>query len=247
MPKINVYLPDDLADAVRDAGIPVSAVCQRALEQAVRRVTAMREIAVTTGLSDDHLAARLPSLTARARQVLRSAISAARDGGTTIGTGHLLAAIIDEGNNMAVRVLRAIEADPQAIADDLRQRSMAEPGTTTDDRAFSEPAGSALAETAAEATALGHHYVGCEHMLLGLIADTGGVAGHVLRERGAELRTTRRAVVTALAGYVHGSRAASTTSAALSRDLIADVLRAELAPIVERIGRLERHTSIEPA
>jgi ATP-dependent Clp protease ATP-binding subunit ClpC len=46
MPKINVYLPEDLAEAVREAGVPVSAVCQRALEQAVRRVTAIRETAV---------------------------------------------------------------------------------------------------------------------------------------------------------------------------------------------------------
>ena len=36
MPKINVYLPDELADAVREAGLPVSPICQRALEQAVR-------------------------------------------------------------------------------------------------------------------------------------------------------------------------------------------------------------------
>ena len=35
MPKINVYLPDDLAAAVRDAQVPVSAVCQNALERAV--------------------------------------------------------------------------------------------------------------------------------------------------------------------------------------------------------------------
>ncbi len=43
MPKINVYLPDELAEAVRDAGVPVSTVCQRALEHAVRRITAIRE------------------------------------------------------------------------------------------------------------------------------------------------------------------------------------------------------------
>ena len=43
MPKINVYLPDDLAEAVRDSGLPVSAVCQRALEDAVRRITAIRQ------------------------------------------------------------------------------------------------------------------------------------------------------------------------------------------------------------
>lgn len=35
MPKLNVYLPHELAMAVRESAIPVSAVCQRALAQAV--------------------------------------------------------------------------------------------------------------------------------------------------------------------------------------------------------------------
>ena len=34
-PKINVYLPDELATEVKAAGIPVSAVCQQALADAV--------------------------------------------------------------------------------------------------------------------------------------------------------------------------------------------------------------------
>ena len=42
MPKINVYLPEELAAAVRDAHVPVSAVCQHALERAVRDVTSLR-------------------------------------------------------------------------------------------------------------------------------------------------------------------------------------------------------------
>ena len=45
MPKINVYLPDDLATAVREAGIPVSPVCQKALAEAVRRVGRARKAA----------------------------------------------------------------------------------------------------------------------------------------------------------------------------------------------------------
>jgi post-segregation antitoxin (ccd killing protein) len=48
MPKINVYLPDELAEAVKAAGVPVSAVCQRALEEAVKRMTALREVAHMT-------------------------------------------------------------------------------------------------------------------------------------------------------------------------------------------------------
>ena len=37
MPKVSIYLPDALYEAVRRHGIPVSAVTQRALEAEVRR------------------------------------------------------------------------------------------------------------------------------------------------------------------------------------------------------------------
>lgn len=37
MPKINVYLPQWLADAVRSADMPISDICQRALTEAVGR------------------------------------------------------------------------------------------------------------------------------------------------------------------------------------------------------------------
>ena len=40
VPKVNVYLPDELAAAVKETQIPVSAVCQAALDMrtALRRV-----------------------------------------------------------------------------------------------------------------------------------------------------------------------------------------------------------------
>ncbi|SRR6266516_3440027 len=41
--RVNVYLPDDLAEAVHKAGISVSAICQKALEQEVRKVQAQKE------------------------------------------------------------------------------------------------------------------------------------------------------------------------------------------------------------
>lgn len=37
MPKVNVYLPEQLADSVRDLQIPLSEVCQRALDIEVAR------------------------------------------------------------------------------------------------------------------------------------------------------------------------------------------------------------------
>ena len=44
MPKITVYLPDDLATDVKAAGIAVSPVCQRALEEEVKKETALRAL-----------------------------------------------------------------------------------------------------------------------------------------------------------------------------------------------------------
>jgi Post-segregation antitoxin CcdA len=40
VPKINVYLPDDLADEVRRHQLPVSAICQQALLEEVKRMEA---------------------------------------------------------------------------------------------------------------------------------------------------------------------------------------------------------------
>lgn len=54
MPKINVYLPDDLAEDVRKHELPVSAICQAALKKEIEKVqtketTGMEEITVDLG------------------------------------------------------------------------------------------------------------------------------------------------------------------------------------------------------
>lgn len=229
MPKINVYLPDELAEAVKAAGVPVSAICQRALEQAVRRVTAIRETVLgERDLDDAALAARLPHFTARVRTVLRLAAERATAEATpAVGTGHLLGGMLAEGGNLALQVLRAIDVEPARVAAALATVDLAEARVADDAaRRFSGPAAAALELAVTEATALGHNYVGCEHLLLGLIAEPDGAGGQALRSLGAELRLTRRAVSAALAGYVHLQAQAPS-------------LEAALAPLLERIERLE--------
>src|SRR3954454_8324790 len=112
VPKINVYLPDDLAAAVRDARVPVSAVCQSALERAVRDVSSMRA-------TDEPPPADHPGLgimgrfSLRARKALALAEEFARDvPHNYIGTEHLLVGLIDEGGNLALRVLAALDIEP---------------------------------------------------------------------------------------------------------------------------------------
>jgi ATP-dependent Clp protease ATP-binding subunit ClpA len=235
VPKINVYLPDDLAEAVKKAAVPVSAVCQRALEQAVRRVTAIRAT-VLAGPEDP--TAGLSHFTPRAREAIRLGLERAKlDGAATVGTGHLLSGILDEGQNLALHVLRAAEIDPSAVREALSRRPVATSEAEGQIR-FGEHAANALELTVTEATGLGHNYVGCEHLLLGIAAEPDGAGGHVLRELGADYRLVRRAVTAALAGYVH-LRAQAPTS-------VAEAVRAELAPVVERLSRLESHVGLEP-
>ncbi len=112
MPKINVYLPDELAEAVKETGLPVSAICQRALEQAVSRVTAIRETSLAE-LSGADLEERFPLMTGRSRTVLGLAVERARAGArASVGSGDLLGGMIQEGSNLAMHVLQALEIEP---------------------------------------------------------------------------------------------------------------------------------------
>jgi Clp amino terminal domain, pathogenicity island component len=259
MPKINVYLPDELADAVKELSIPVSAVCQHALQQTVQRVTAIRETARLDLDLGDSLD-RLTQFTARARTAVRLGVDRARAAGATeIATEHLLGGLLDEGANLGLQILRALDIDPAEVerrlagpASAVGGVSGAEPpagvppaadsapaGTSTADapvaRRADGPAAHALELTATEALALGHNYIGCEHLVLGLIAEPDGAAGQLLRSLGAEPRLARRAVTAALSGYLHAQ-------ARLRRpepEQPAAMLQQALHPIVERLDRLE--------
>lgn len=254
MPKINVYLPDDLAEAVKEAGVPVSAVCQRALEQAVRRVTAIRQT-VLGDLDLQQPGGALAHFTAPTRTALRLAMEQAGDQDAPyVGTAQLLGGMLAEGGNLALQVLRALEIEPAQVQRELTGRpyDQEEPSAATggpEPRRFSGPAANAMELAVSEATALGHNYVGCEHLLLGLAAEPDGTAGQVLRALGAEPRLTRRAVAAALAGYVH-LRAQSRTGAgagavpAEAAEALAAAVRREIQPLVGRIERLEQQLGL---
>jgi len=234
MPKINVYLPDDLADAVRDTGVPVSAICQRALEQAVRRMATLRK-AVLGEVDPTTLAGKLPHVTARTITTFKlAAEQATAVGAANVGSGHLLHGMIAEGAGLALQILTAMEISPSSIVLD----ETAEPGGEGGGLRFSTSAGNALELAVNEAIALGHNYVGTEHVLIGLAAEPDGVAGKALRALGADQKTVRRAVATAIAGYV-AHKNASPTAAGTSVSAILTAVRAELQPLVQRIERLE--------
>ncbi|MDY7083514.1 MAG: Clp protease N-terminal domain-containing protein [Actinomycetota bacterium] len=265
MPKINVYLPDDLADSVRESGIPVSAICQRALEQAVQRVTTIRT-ALLDNLDATQLTERLPSFTARLITVVTLAAQRARDAGRkAVTTGDLLHGMLAEGNNLALQILTAMDIAPASLnapetaepggatgkpgattggpgsATSGPSGSAQHPGGAAEGLRFSRHAAMALEQTVGEAIGFGHNYVGCEHLLVALTAEPDGAAGRTLRDRGADAKSTRRAVGVALAGYAHLRTNLNNPGAPAMTGLLTAV-RAEIAPLIARIERLEAAT-----
>ncbi|GAA4494543.1 hypothetical protein GCM10023191_033930 [Actinoallomurus oryzae] len=238
MPKINVYLPDDLAEAVKDSGVPVSAICQRALDQAVRRVNSIRA-AVLSDTGPEDLASRLPNFTERARTTLRLAVRQAREqGAPEVGTEHLLGGLLGEGGNLGLQVLRVLEIQPDQLT---RELARVAPAATVEEagRRFSAPAANALELTATEAIGMQHNYIGCEHLLVALALEPDGTAGKVLRSLGADARAVRRTVTAAVAGYAHlrSQKPAVDPQAALTA-----AVRKEIEPLIRRIERLESAT-----
>jgi ATP-dependent Clp protease ATP-binding subunit ClpA len=270
VPKINVYLPDDLAEAVKEMGVPVSAICQRALEASVRRVTAVRQATLGQVPLDDP-AGRMAHFTAKARAAVGLAVRSARAGGSgTVGTEHLLAGLLADDTNLAMVVLTSMEIEPAAIGQALAaagaaaaSAAPADPGpgagagTGTGGGAlrFSGPAANALELAVTEAISLGHNYVGCEHLLLGLASETEGTGGAVLRDLGADARPVRRAVTAALAGYtaISASKQARAQAASQASQpgagpmlaVLRDAVRQEMQPFTERLERLEERLGPE--
>jgi ATP-dependent Clp protease ATP-binding subunit ClpC len=223
MPKINVYLPDDLAAAVREARLSVSPICQMALAEAVRVVGAARE--AVDYLRDPGFDPRQhPQISARvAAQMtprLREALHRARDLAGPQGpvqTEHLLAGVIDVPGNMGVHVLQSLDVDVAALREAAapRRPGTEEPPRTRegeDQRDFEPLAGLsatarlAIAATLEAAIDLGHTFLGCEHLALALAGQADGAAGELLRGAGVKAESIRRAIPAAVAGAALGYR-----------------------------------------
>jgi ATP-dependent Clp protease ATP-binding subunit ClpA len=234
MPKINVYLPDELAAAVKEAGFPVSPVCQQALAEAVRlaaRVRRTTEAIRGGGLDLSWLAAAQREsnygLTARLHKVLGLAAHEA-SATAPISSGRLLLGLLDEGSNLGVSLMRSLDvdidelraaaenacsADPEAYEQAVRRKTAQAESEDPFWQFLTWPARMAIACAMESSVSLAHKYVGCEHLLLGLLDDEGSQAGRVLRRHGLDPAATRRAMTSALAGYAHGSVAKAQPSA----------------------------------
>ena len=139
--------------------------------------------------------------TERARQVVVFAQDESRRlGHHHIGTEHILLGLLREEEGLAARVLAVLDV----TLDDARAEVVRAVGrgevSPTGQIPFT-PGGKKTLELALrEAVALGHTYIGTEHILLGVVAADEGVAASVLRGHDVDPERIRQEVIRMLSG-----------------------------------------------
>ncbi|MFA5142780.1 MAG: ATP-dependent Clp protease ATP-binding subunit [Candidatus Omnitrophota bacterium] len=187
--------------------------------------------------------------TERARKVILLAKEEAkRFNHDYIGTEHILLGLVREGEGVAAAVLASFGLSPDKIR--LEVEKLVQPGPTTvvsGDLPFTPKAKKVIELAMEEARALGHNYIGTEHLLLGLIREGEGVASQVLVNLGLELEKVREEVMNLLGseipGYEMGQKVSHAKTPALDafgRDLTKLAKDGKLDPVIGRKNEIER-------
>jgi len=185
--------------------------------------------------------------TERARRVLALAQEEAqRFNHNYIGTEHLLLGLVREGEGVAAKVLANLGVELNKV------RSAVEFIIGRGDRPVSgeiglTPRAKKVIELAVdEARRLGHHYIGTEHLLLGLVREGEGIAAGVLESLGVSLEKVRTEVTRILAQSMPqgapSARGATRTPTVdqLGMDLTAAARAGKLDPVIGREREIER-------
>ena len=190
---------------------------------------------------------KLDRFTKRARRVLTLAQEEAlRLNHNYIGTEHLLLGLVREENGVAVKVLRELGVEPGQVIRAV-ERTVGRGERAPFGKPTLAPRTKRVIELAVdEARLMGHHYIGTEHLLLGLVREGEGIAVNVLRGLGINLdrvRTqTARNILQNQAQSKDKQKKESKTPLVdqLGYDLTAAAEENKLDPVVGRQAEIER-------
>jgi ATP-dependent Clp protease ATP-binding subunit ClpC len=139
------------------------------------------------------VANKMERFTQRARRVLSLAQEEAeRLQHNYIGTEHLLLGLMREEGGVAGRVLRDLGLEQRRVEELVERMTRASPRTSNTQLDLSPGTKKVLELAVDEARRMGHHYIGTEHLLLGLVRQTEGVAIDVLKRLGISPEEIRR-------------------------------------------------------
>jgi len=117
-----------------------------------------------------------------------------------VGTEHLLLGLLYEGEAVAAKALESLGISREEVRGQVEEIIGLGQGSPAGPIPFTCRAKKVLELSLREALALGHHYIGTEHLLLGLLREDEGVAAQVLARLGTDHARIRERVLDMLNG-----------------------------------------------
>ncbi len=203
------------------------------------------------------MAEKFDKFTERARKVLNLAQEEAhRFNHNYIGTEHILLGLVREGEGVAARVLGNLGVELHKVRSAVEFIIGRGEKMVLGDIGLTPRAKKVIELAIDEARRLNHHYIGTEHLLLGLVREGEGIAAGVLESLGVSLEKVRSEVIKVLnanqgggyatsgagAGRASGSSTNSKTPYidSLGMDLTEAARQGKIDPIIGREKEIER-------
>jgi len=191
------------------------------------------------------MADKFEKFTERARKVLTLAQEEARRfNHNYIGTEHLLLGLVREGDGVAARVLMSMGVQLPKVRSAVEFIIGRGESTVVGEIGLTPRAKKVIELAVDEARRLNHHYIGTEHLLLGLVREGEGIAAGVLESLGVSLEKVRQQVIQVVSqGSSYQQRAQQTKTPyldALGFDLTEAARLGKLDPVIGRQIEIER-------
>ncbi|MHB8993430.1 MAG: ATP-dependent Clp protease ATP-binding subunit, partial [Chloroflexota bacterium] len=190
---------------------------------------------------------RFDKFTERARKVLTLAQEEAqRFNHNYIGTEHLLLGLVREGDGVAAKVLGNLGVELNKVRSAVEFIIGRGDRTVTGDIGLTPRAKKVIELAVDEARRLNHHYIGTEHLLLGLVREGEGIAAGVLESLGVSLDKVRNQIIHVLnQSQPYSQQESKQTSRTpvidqMGMDLTAAARAGKLDPVIGRAREIER-------
>ncbi len=194
---------------------------------------------------------KFTGFTEKANAALNAAIDKAEQmGHTYIGTEHLLLGLLSETGGAATDVLRQAKADARQIEELIRATVGIGSPTVLTPNDFTPRCKHIIMDVAVTgARALGHSYVGTEHLLAALLQESDSAAVTVLRELNIPVQDVRQSLQKTMSGGNYKSpaeekksktRQSTPTLNQYGRDLTEAASKGLIDPVIGRAGEIER-------
>jgi ATP-dependent Clp protease ATP-binding subunit ClpA len=161
-----------------------------------------------------------------------------------VGTEHILLGLIHEGDGVAAKALEGLGISLDAVRQQVEEIIGQGLEVPSGHIPFTPRAKKVLELSHREAAQLGHNYIGTEHILLGLISESRGVAAQVLVKLGADQSRVIQQVIRLLHGY-SAEEPVPGRSAAREASLLPGV-QARLEEIEQRLAAIEQRVGTGP-